>query len=268
MSAGAPAFCDRNGFALQADLEDPKLETLLQLCLQENEEFTGERGLDWSRQWEYPWVLANLPVDGGGRRVLDAGSGYRFFTPLLAARGFEVDACDLDPSIGPRLDEVAARADLSIEFTTQDLTRLSYPDDCFDYVCCISVLEHTADPEQVVMEFQRCLAPGGILLLTFDVSVAGDRDISVDRARSLIEKWHHLFEPVHPFCGDQWLDPRTLGAATEPLRTSWFRRHRPDALPWRFVSRTFVRGLRRGRLRRPFFDLAVIGLALRKKGGA
>ena len=45
----------------------------------------------------------------------------------------------------------------------------------------------------------------------------------------------------------------------------WFRRYRPEMLPWRFVSRAGLKNLLRGRLGRPFFDLAVIGLVLRKE---
>jgi SAM-dependent methyltransferase len=207
-------------------------------------------------------VLANLPSNGAGRRLLDAGSGFRFFTALLAQRGFDVEACDQDASIGPRLDEVAARDDLSIDFTTQDLTQLRYPDASFDHICCVSVLEHTRDPAAIAREFQRCLKPGGSLLLTFDVSAAGDRDIPLVRVRELLDVLEGLFEPLHPFYGKQWLDESALESATELLRTTWFRKHQPERLPWRFVSRAYLHGLLRGRLRRPFFDLTVIAMAL------
>jgi len=49
------------------------------------------------------------------------------------------------------------------------------------------------------------------------------------------------------------------------LRTDWFRRHRPELLPWRFISRASLKNLLRGKLGRPFFDLAVVGLVLRKR---
>ena len=262
-SGSTPGFPQRNGFALQRDLDSPALQDLLQLCLHENEAFGGGASLDWSRQWEYPWVLGNLPLDGGGRRLLDAGSGYRFFTPMLAKRGFEVDACDLDPGIGPRLDEVAARDDLPIEFTSQDLTKMGYADASFDYICCVSVLEHAADPEGIAAEFHRCLKPGGTLLLTFDVSIRGDRHIPVPRARDLVGRLFELFTPRFPFAGRDWLeDASVLAESDEALRTTWFRRHRPELLPWRFLSRAFLQNLLRGRVGRPFFDLSVVGLVL------
>jgi len=264
MAPAAHEFPHRNGFALRADLRHPVLQRQLHLCREASEEFAGSPRLDWSRQWEYPYVLANLPANASGRRVLDAGSGYRFFAPLLARRGFVVDACDLDASIGPKYDEIAARYDVAIEFTQQNLAKMTYADSSFDYICCISVLEHTRAPSEIVREFKRCLKPGGSLLLTFDVSVHGDRDIPVAAARELVDLLEAELDPATPFEGRDWLDPGALQEAEDALRTEWFRRHQPELLPWRFVSRAWLRNALRGRIGRPFFDLAVVGLVLQK----
>jgi SAM-dependent methyltransferase len=264
MESGEFTFPHRNGFALHEDLGNRRLQQLLRLCLQEDESFGGEARLGWSRQWEYPYVLGNLPEDGAGKRILDAGSGYRFFAPMLARRGFEVDACDFDASIGPKYDEIAAQCDLAIEFTHQDLSKMAYADETFDYVACISVLEHTRDRSEIVREFRRCLKPGGLLLLTFDVSVRGDREIPIEGAKDLIDLLEAEFTPATAFVGRGYLEEGVLSRADEVLRTEWFRRHRPELLPWRFISRVGLKNLLRGKFGRPFFDLAVVGLVLRK----
>ena len=264
MASGTNEFPHRNGFALHADLQHPTLKRNLRPCLQENEEFSGESHFDWSRQWEYPFVLANLPAEGAGRRLLDAGSGYRFFAPMLARRGFEVDACDLDASIGPKYDEIAARYDVAIEFAQQDLSKLTYADESFDFICCISVLEHTREPAEIVREFKRCLKTEGSLLLTFDVSVHGDRDIPLSAAKELVDLLEEEFEPAARFSGRHYFDAAVLAESEEVLRTRWFRTYQPERLPWRFISRAGLRNLMRGRIGRPFFDLAVVGLVLRK----
>jgi SAM-dependent methyltransferase len=266
MESGANEFPHRNGFALHADLQHPVLKRTLHQCLNENEEFSGESRFGWSRQWEYPFVLANLPAEGFGRRLLDAGSGYRFFAPMLARRGFEVEACDLDASIGPKYDEIAARYDVAIEFTQQNLSKLTYADESFDFICCISVLEHTRERDSIVREFRRCLKTGGELLLTFDVSVSGDREISLAAAKDLVRLLESEFEPAAPFSGGTYFDAAALAESEEVLRTRWFRTYHPELLPWRFLSRAGLRNLLRGRIGRPFFDLTVVGLVLRKTG--
>lgn len=261
MSGGFPAV---NGFALRADLERPELREELALCREASRAFSGSAQLGWSRQWEYPYALANLPADGRGLRLLDAGCGWRFFTPLLARRGFDVDACDLDGRIGARLAALARGEGLALRFSREDLSRLRYPDDAFDFACCISVLEHLRDPGRVVEELRRCLRPGGALILTFDVSVAGDRDVPVARAAALIEQLERRFAPRHAFRGRELLRADALAASSDVLRSAQFRRAQPELLPWRFVSRAGLRNLLRGRLGRPFFDLAVVGLVLEK----
>ena len=264
MKSSAPSFPHRNGFAMHADLANPRLRELRALCLREQEAFGEEPHLDWSRQWEYPFVLANLPEDGAGSKILDAGCGYRFFAPLLARREFEVSACDLDASIGPRYDVLRARHGLAIEFECQDLAKMTYSDEAFEHICCISVLEHAPDSAAIAREFRRCLKPGGSLLLTFDVSAAGDRDISIAGAIELLDLLDAEFVPATPFSGEEYLDEARLSRADEVLRTPWFRRHQPEQLPWRFVSRSSLKNMLKGRFGRPFYDLAVIGLVLYK----
>jgi SAM-dependent methyltransferase len=260
----ASTFPHRNGFAMHADLAHPRLRELRALCLREQEAFGEVPHLDWSRQWEYPFVLANLPEDGAGTKILDASCGYRFFSPLLARRGFEVYACDLDAKVGPRYDALSAQHGVAIEFERQNLEKMSYPDELFEHICCISVLEHARDPAAITREFRRCLKPGGSLLLTFDVSADGDRDISVSGARDLLDLLHDDFVPAMPFSGEDRLEEAFLSNADDVLRTPWFRRHQPELLPWRFVSRSGLKNMLRGRFGRPFYDLAVIGLVLYK----
>lgn len=260
-----PPFPGRSGLARVADLQHPELRRLLAVCEEEHRALRGKSPLGWSRRWEYPYALANLPDVGAGRKVLDAGSGVSLLPLLLAQRGFRVHASDLDPSVGRKLARIARGRDLPIETSTQDLARLTLPSASFDRVVCISVLEHTADPETVLGELARILEPGGELVATFDVSVDGEREISPRRARGLIAHAMKLFDLVHPFTDERLLAPGALAACQDVLRTSWVRSRNPEQLPWRWISRATLKGLRRGKLERPFFDLAVMGLVLRKR---
>ena len=58
---------------------------------------------------------------------------------------------------------------------TQDMMKLTYPDNMFDIVICTSVIEHTFNQAQwmgdmiAIREMRRILKPGGLLLLSTDM---------------------------------------------------------------------------------------------------
>ena len=63
----------------------------------------------------------------------------------------------------------------------EDVTRLTFDDECFDTVLSFDVLEHVPDYHAAVSQISRVLAPGGSLLLT--VPIAPDAYQSHRRAR-------------------------------------------------------------------------------------
>lgn len=86
-------------------------------------------------------------------RVLDAGAGRLTYSPRLKAVAREVIS----------LDRYRVKDGLDI---LSDLSDLPLGDDSFDSVFCSQVLEHVAEPQQVLHELARILKPGGVLLLS------------------------------------------------------------------------------------------------------
>lgn len=88
-------------------------------------------------------------------RVLELGS--RNVTGVRHRSHFEphVDLVGVDVQAGPDVDVVADAHSLGTEF----------PKASFDAVFAISVFEHLAMPWQVVLEVNRVLKPGGLLLI-------------------------------------------------------------------------------------------------------
>jgi SAM-dependent methyltransferase len=74
-------------------------------------------------------------------------------------------------------DEISAwrTIDPNLRVEVQDATKLDYPDESFDTIVCISVLEHISDGGDALAlsEFWRVLRPDGILHLTTDVAENG-----------------------------------------------------------------------------------------------
>ena len=116
------------------------------------------------RQLEYAYALEAIARRGTPPcKALDAGSGITPFGHALAARGWDVTACDFD---GHLMRELAA-ADMasvygsSVRYEQQDLTRLTYPDAAFDVVTSVSVIEHIGAPSDrtAFAELRRVLKP-------------------------------------------------------------------------------------------------------------
>jgi SAM-dependent methyltransferase len=157
----------------------------------------------WSRPYEYAWAASHA---GPGDVVLDAACGVchplKFY---LLDHCKETYACDADPRILSK-EEILAETRREVSAEVADtfparyleqihynhclIERLPYPDEFFDKVFCISVIEHLRDrfnftPSLAPLfpilrpflshgvflafrELRRVLKPGGSLVVTFD----------------------------------------------------------------------------------------------------
>ncbi len=225
----------------------------------------------WSRRWEYPYVaqrvLEFLRGQQGGAKVLDAGSGITFFPYYLCqqAPGTEITCCDLARSYAPVYDKINAATDARVRFVQAMLQQLPLDADSVDAIYCISVLEHTGNYGAILDEFARVLRPGGLLVITFDISLDGRTDIAPAGARALLEEAGRRFDL-----------PAGLGVAAEferlqrpgdLLTTDHIRRTAPHLLPWPHPVLKSAWDLLHGRgWTGGFFSLACCGVTLHARG--
>lgn len=95
-------------------------------------------------------------------RILDAGSEqYSMILPWLAMYGYR-------HLVGCNLVFEAPRRLGPIRYEYGDVTALRYPDNSFDAVTCLSVVEHGVDLEAFFQEMARVLRPGGLLITSTD----------------------------------------------------------------------------------------------------
>lgn len=135
-----------------------------------------------SRFWEYPFAILAAELQPG-LRCADIGCGTTPFTPYLCelvgkenVSGFDPDYVTLEEesrhlSFGARKSHVEQ---FGFSFFKNDFVRLEAPDNSFDRVFCISVLEHIEDSkvkQQGLQEMVRILKPGGKLIITFDTGI-------------------------------------------------------------------------------------------------
>lgn len=210
----------------------------------------------WSRRWEYPFAAERVlgfcaarAAAGGSVRLLDAGSGVTYLPFFLCERAPNLTAvcCDANAAYGPviaAIGEQRGGAASRVSFKQATLQRLPEPSGSVDAICCVSVLEHTTDYAAVIDEFARVLRPGGLLVLSFDISLDGKFRVRPDDAHELLLRIGRAF--------DTDIDvPRELGRLRAPdicdlLTTDHYRRRAPHLLPftrpWLLAGYDLLRG--------------------------
>ena len=167
-----------------------------------------------ARAWEYPWALLNSHISPN-TRILDVGSGHSLFPLYLAQKSSNVDSVDTDERqmkiLCPALADILK---LKVNYFVDDAVNLSAKDNTYDYVFCISVIEHLEEEmengipinrhtnkldRRAIREFIRVIKPGGRVILTLDYA---SKDISLrsfdfDYAKDLIEEFSaNLLKPL------------------------------------------------------------------------
>ena len=95
------------------------------------------------------------------RTLLDVGAGLGYLTAALARAGAQVTGLAVPASATAR-----ATARFGTSFETGALAQLAASGRRYDGVLLLEMLEHVADPMQVLEHAWRLVAPGGALLLT------------------------------------------------------------------------------------------------------
>jgi SAM-dependent methyltransferase len=97
--------------------------------------------------------------------VLDVGAGTGWLTLHLLAWGHEVTAADYSEQARENFRANAAIVGRDIAIAREDVSKLSYRDEQFSSIFCISVLSYVPDLQSALAELWRVLRPGGIAVL-------------------------------------------------------------------------------------------------------
>jgi SAM-dependent methyltransferase len=122
--------------------------------------FLQEHGLMLNACDAKNWDLAHLLPRLGHGNLLDMGCQGSIVLDNALRLGLAGDKVGIDLAALPPRD--------GMRLIQGDLTRTGLPAQTFDYITCLSVIEHGVDAQAFVRECARLLKPGGRLFLTFD----------------------------------------------------------------------------------------------------
>lgn len=148
----------------------------------------------WSRIYEYPYcfeaIRDNINDDA---HVLDAGSGVTFF-PFFMSSNYKITCIDQD-DYSDIFNTINKKQRTNVYFKKTSLQSISFPDNTFDAIYCISVLEHTKDYVSILKEFRRILKSDGLIVITFDVSLDTNKwGVDIDTSIALINNISKFFD--------------------------------------------------------------------------
>ena len=118
----------------------------------------------------YTEIAAREKIPADTRNVLDIGGGDGRLAVLLAARYPDVPlimTADIARAIAELARKRIEKAGLSerVRSDVQDIHRLTYEDDAFDFIISVGSMHHWRDPAAGLRELNRIIMPGGQILI-------------------------------------------------------------------------------------------------------
>jgi len=100
-----------------------------------------------------------------GTSILDAGCGNGWLSICAWEEGLSVYAVDVAENEIKESQFISKKRNADIALTRTSLLGLPFLDSSFDSIMCISVLEHTSNIEQALLEIKRVLRNHGRLII-------------------------------------------------------------------------------------------------------
>ena len=144
--------------------------------------------------------IGTLPYRGEGK-VLDIGCGAGRHLARLKKYGWDAYGIDISERVAQM-----ARDQFGLEVVQGDILEHQFPEEAFDIVTMWFSLEHMPEPRQVLLEVNRILKPGGLLIISIP-------NIDGWLAKRLRERWYSLQLPTHLYLFTPGTTKKMLAAA-------------------------------------------------------
>jgi len=126
----------------------------------------------------------------GGKKMLDVGCGFGFLLNEMKSRGWDVKGLEVS-----KTGRDHTQSKLGLEVYSEPLEQLELPEKTFDVVTLLYVIEHVYDPLALLMEANRILKPGGLVLARWPHTTPIVRILGpLSREMDLFHTPYHLYD--------------------------------------------------------------------------
>lgn len=122
-------------------------------------QFDSNSGLPVSRDRIYSITSWTPQTSLKGERLLEAGCGSGRFTEILQETGADIYSFDYSNAVEANRENNSQYS--NITFFQGDIFAIPFPDNSFDHVFCLGVVQHTPAPELAFRSLVKKVKPGG-----------------------------------------------------------------------------------------------------------
>ena len=151
-----------------------------------------------------------------GKKVLEAGCGSGRFTEILLSHGAEVYAFDYSNAVDANYDNNMPHERLTL--FQADIRKIPFPENFFDIVICLGVLQHTPSTNQSISELNRVTRSQGKIIF--------------DHYKSNLGHYFSLYIPI-------WLIIKNIKPSNQMKITDWLTR-RFFPIHWYFRKNNLI----------------------------
>jgi SAM-dependent methyltransferase len=141
-----------------------------------------------------------------GKSVLEVGCGAGRFTELLIKGGAKTHSIDLSEAVEANKENMGLAA---YSLAQASVYEMPFPDEAFDVVFCLGVIQHTPSSERTIEALWKKLKPGGLLVIDHYILRPGYfttltpvfrfflKRMKPEHSRRIVESLVRFFFPLH-----------------------------------------------------------------------
>ncbi len=110
--------------------------------------------------------LAEYGQSGHFKDALNLGTGEGDYDPMIASKSGQLTACDINENDVAFSEKMNAHIQ-NLTYRVEDALNLSFPENSFNLLTSVDVMEHVGKPKRMTEEIARVLQPSGMAFITF-----------------------------------------------------------------------------------------------------